>query len=65
MNTDTLNSTLAEAAETTQRLQRRMGEKARDYTEITDRYVHENAWKTVAIAALVGCMIGYLLSHRD
>jgi len=44
--------------------QRRATETARTVGEATDKYVHENAWTSVALAAVVGCIIGYLLSHN-
>ena len=47
-----------------QDLQRRATETARNVVGTTDKYVHENAWKTVALAALVGCIIGYFLGNR-
>jgi ElaB/YqjD/DUF883 family membrane-anchored ribosome-binding protein len=46
-------------------MQQRLGEKARDVSRVTDEYVHQNAWTTVAIAAAVGCLIGFLLRPRD
>jgi ElaB/YqjD/DUF883 family membrane-anchored ribosome-binding protein len=42
--------------------QRRAGEKARDVGHATDQYLRENTWQTIAIAALVGCVLGYLLA---
>jgi ElaB/YqjD/DUF883 family membrane-anchored ribosome-binding protein len=46
--------------------QRRANETARAWSENTDRYVHENAWTSLAVAAVLGCMIGYFLaSSRD
>jgi len=46
--------------------QSRAGEVAKNFGTATDRYVHENTWATVGVAALVGCVIGYLLaSWRD
>jgi ElaB/YqjD/DUF883 family membrane-anchored ribosome-binding protein len=44
--------------------QKRATETTRDMAEVTDRYVHENAWTTVACAALLGCIVGYLLAPR-
>ena len=46
-------------------LQQRWGDKARDVSRVTDDYVHENAWTTVAVAAVIGCLIGYFLRPRD
>lgn len=45
--------------------QRRATEKARDVGQATDQYVHENTWTTIAIAAAVGCLLGYLLTSRE
>ena len=49
-----------------QDLQRRAGETAKNFGQATDRYVHENTWTTIAMAAVFGCLIGYILaSNRD
>ena len=45
--------------------QERATETARNVSEVTDRYVHENTWTTIAIAAVLGCIVGYLLAPRD
>jgi ElaB/YqjD/DUF883 family membrane-anchored ribosome-binding protein len=46
--------------------QKRASEAARNVGETTDRYVHENTWTSVACAALVGCIVGFLLGRgRD
>ena len=47
-----------------QELQKRATETARDVAETTDRYVHDNVWKSMAIAAVIGCIIGYFLASR-
>jgi len=44
--------------------QRRATERARDMGEVTDQYVRENTWTTIAIAAVLGCVIGYLIAHQ-
>ncbi len=54
----------SEMTDKVQDLQRRARETARDVAETTDRYIHENAWKSVAFAAVVGCIIGYFLASR-
>ena len=54
--------------ETTERFREmrdQLGEKARNASQVTDRFVHENAWATVAVAAVIGCLIGYFLRPRD
>jgi len=34
--------------------------------QVTDDYVHENTWTSVALAAVVGCLIGFLMARsRD
>ncbi len=45
--------------------QRRASEKARDVGQRTDQYVRENTWTTIGIAAVVGCIIGFLLANRS
>ncbi len=37
-------------------------EKARRVGQATDQYVRDNTWTTLAVAALVGCVIGYFLA---
>jgi ElaB/YqjD/DUF883 family membrane-anchored ribosome-binding protein len=44
--------------------QKKAGETARNVGKVTDEYVHENAWSSVAFAAVIGCVIGFLLGHR-
>jgi len=39
-------------------------ERARDAARTTDRYVHENPWKTAGIAAAIGVLAGMLLGRR-
>jgi ElaB/YqjD/DUF883 family membrane-anchored ribosome-binding protein len=47
-------------------LQKQATETCRNVSEATDRYVHENTWTTVACAAVLGCIVGYLIaSGRD
>jgi ElaB/YqjD/DUF883 family membrane-anchored ribosome-binding protein len=49
-----------------QDFQQRATETARNVRDVTDEYVHENAWTSVAIAALAGCVIGFFLGRsRD
>jgi ElaB/YqjD/DUF883 family membrane-anchored ribosome-binding protein len=46
-------------------LQEQLGSKAKEASRVTDEFVHDNAWTTVAIAAVVGCLIGFFLRPRD
>ncbi|HXS68763.1 MAG TPA: hypothetical protein VN761_07955 [Candidatus Polarisedimenticolia bacterium] len=55
-----------DVTERLQDLQQRATESARNMAHVTDEYVHENAWTSVAIAALAGCLIGFFLGRgRD
>ncbi len=42
--------------------QQKATDAAKNMGTVTDRYVRDNTWATVAIAAVVGCAIGYLLA---
>src|SRR5438034_10294688 len=53
-----------EMTEQLQDWQKRATETARNVGEATDIYVRENTWTTLAVAAVVGCMLGYLLASR-
>jgi ElaB/YqjD/DUF883 family membrane-anchored ribosome-binding protein len=44
--------------------QKKARETARSVGETTDSYVRENTWSTLALAAVLGCMIGYMLTSR-
>jgi ElaB/YqjD/DUF883 family membrane-anchored ribosome-binding protein len=49
-----------------QDFQQRASETARNAYKATDEYVHENAWTSVALAAVAGCVIGFFLGRgRD
>ncbi|MGH7967595.1 MAG: DUF883 family protein [Limisphaerales bacterium] len=60
---DAMNET--EATNQVRDWQRRAAEKARDMGQLTDQYVRENAWTTLAVVAVVGCFIGFLLANRN
>jgi len=55
----------SEMADRLEDWQERAKEKARDFSTATDRYVHENTWTSIACAAFLGCVIGYLLAGRS
>lgn len=45
---------------------RRATQAIRDASVTADQYVHENAWTTVAMAAVLGCVVGFFLGRsRD
>jgi ElaB/YqjD/DUF883 family membrane-anchored ribosome-binding protein len=55
-----------DVTERLQDIQQRATETCRNMANATDEYVHENAWTSVAIAALAGCLIGFFLGRgRD
>jgi ElaB/YqjD/DUF883 family membrane-anchored ribosome-binding protein len=47
-----------------QDLQKRATEAARNVTEQTDKYVRENTWQSIGMAAVLGCVVGFLLANR-
>lgn len=52
--------------QTAQEWQQAAMERARNAAQVTDDYVRENVWTTVAIAVLAGCALGFLLGRsRD
>ena len=55
----------SEAANRIKEWQGVVTDKAKDISSATDRYVQDNPWKTVAIAAIVGCILGFLMRPRD
>jgi ElaB/YqjD/DUF883 family membrane-anchored ribosome-binding protein len=44
-----------------QEWQRRASERAKSLGQTTDKYVRENTWSTLALAMILGCVVGYLL----
>ena len=44
--------------------QQRASETARNVGRATDEYVRENTWTTIAIAALLGCVVGYMIANQ-
>jgi ElaB/YqjD/DUF883 family membrane-anchored ribosome-binding protein len=40
-------------------------ERAKNVSVATDQYVHDNPWQTIAVAAIIGCILGFLLRSRD
>ena len=46
-------------------VQNRVTETAKNVSNVTDEYVHDHPWQTVAIAAAIGCIIGFLIGNRD
>jgi ElaB/YqjD/DUF883 family membrane-anchored ribosome-binding protein len=51
-----------EVTEKLQDLQKRATEAVRNAGQAADHYVRDNTWTAVGIAAVVGCVVGYLLA---
>jgi ElaB/YqjD/DUF883 family membrane-anchored ribosome-binding protein len=46
--------------------QKRVGESAKTVGQATDQYVRENTWTSLGFAAVLGCVLGFLLAKsRD
>lgn len=43
---------------------KKAGETAKTVGQVTDRYVHENTWSSLAFAAVIGALIGFMLGNR-
>lgn len=39
-------------------------ERTRAVAQVTDKYVHENAWTAIGVGAGLGFLIGYLIGRR-
>ena len=46
------------------RLEEALVERTREAAKATDQYVHENPWKSVAIGAGVGLLVGLVVARR-
>jgi ElaB/YqjD/DUF883 family membrane-anchored ribosome-binding protein len=44
-------------------IQRLLTEKGKEAATATDEFVRENPWAALGIAAVVGCLVGYLVSR--
>lgn len=62
---DKLDRNLKLAKEYLQDFEGTVVDKSRVAARVTDQYVHENAWRTVAVAVGIGLIIGLLLRDRD
>ena len=65
MKTEDLTNSTSQAVNRLKDFQQVAGEKAKQLSIATDDYVHDNPWKTIAIAALAGCIIGFLMRTRE
>ena len=66
MNTEEMDTTTqSQMGQRFRDIQQKLGETAKNYSQVTDQYVHENAWKTVALAVALGFLAGFLVGNRD
>jgi ElaB/YqjD/DUF883 family membrane-anchored ribosome-binding protein len=56
--------TLVGAKDDLMRYQEAVVEKTREAAKVTDEYVHENPWRSIAIGAGVGLLLGVVISRR-
>jgi ElaB/YqjD/DUF883 family membrane-anchored ribosome-binding protein len=59
-----VDSNVQSAKESIVRAQDAVTERARYAADYTDQYVHENPWKSIGLAAVVGLLIGVLMTGR-
>ncbi len=52
-----------EMTEKIQDWQERAKEQARNLGQLTDGYIRDNTWIAIAVAASLGCVLGFLLTH--
>ena len=59
-----IQASLASAKVKLTEAERALVEKTKQAAKVTDEYVHENPWQAVGIAAMVGLVLGILISRR-
>lgn len=59
-----VEANLQSARQSLTKAQAAVQEQARYAADYTDQYVHENPWKSIGFAAVVGLLIGVLVSGR-
>jgi ElaB/YqjD/DUF883 family membrane-anchored ribosome-binding protein len=62
--TDKIKEGIQSGKYTLDELQSALVERTKEAARTTDRYVHENPWTVIGLAAGVGLVLGLLL-HRD
>jgi len=61
---DRMQVRLTEAKANMVKLQALAGEKAKVVGHVADDYVHENPWRSIAVGAGVGLLVGLLIGRR-
>lgn len=60
-----IEASLTEAKATLAGLEKQTVRQVKTAARATDRYVHDNPWQTIGIAAGVGVLLGLLISRRE
>ncbi len=60
-----IETSLNDARDTLAGLEQQMAKEVKTAARATDRYVHDNPWQTIGIAAGIGVLIGVLLGRRE
>jgi hypothetical protein len=64
MKTQEMREKAQDLKDKVQDFQQKATDTARNVTQATDQYIRDNTWTSIACAALLGCIIGYLLSSH-
>ena len=59
-----IQASLANARVKLVEAERALAERTRQAAKVADEYVHQNPWQAVGIAAVVGLVLGVLISRR-
>ncbi len=59
-----IQASLANARVKLVEAERALAERTRQAAKVADDYVHENPWQAVGVAAVVGLVLGVLISRR-
>jgi ElaB/YqjD/DUF883 family membrane-anchored ribosome-binding protein len=65
MNTRDISDKVREFSSKAQDWQKNATETARKVSQQTDQYVRDNTWTAIAGAAVLGCIVGFLLAGRS
>jgi ElaB/YqjD/DUF883 family membrane-anchored ribosome-binding protein len=53
---------MSQVTEKLRRVQDCVSNTAKNVSNVTDEYVHENPWKTIAVVAIAACVVGWFLN---
>lgn len=64
MATHQLEESVSRGKMKLQEMQSLLTDRTKDYARTTDRYIHQNPWNAIGIAAGIGLIIGLLIRRR-